>query len=198
MKRWFPLVLVLVFALSAAAAENHSAQTKKLPTKIAGVESAKKSAGLNEYFAERSVEGRAIGTDQLDDCVTTPLNDPLPAAYMGTTVGQGDDHAIGQCGVAGSSAADVYYSFTPSLSGFYNFSLCGSPEIWDPVIYVYEGCPENQDIVACNDDACRLMPCLTVELSSDMEYVVVIEGFDTGSEQPTMTAKTATAIRPAR
>ncbi|MDA0803448.1 MAG: hypothetical protein O2819_06800 [Planctomycetota bacterium] len=112
-----------------------------------------------------------------------------PAAALGanafSTAGATADLAVG---AGGSCDAHTiynvnYFSFTPSETGSYSFSTCGSAG-WDTRIAVIPACGSNQTPVACNDDACNYQSTATGNLTAGTNYKIVVGGYgntDSGS-----------------
>lgn len=91
-------------------------------------------------------------------CESAAVIDPasLPTAFAGTTAGASSEGQSG-CGTTSlPSGKDVFFRFTPAVTGQYQFSLCGSPEAWDSLLSVHAGCPAsfaNQLAGSCNTTA---------------------------------------------
>ena len=81
---------------------------------------------------------------------------------------------------ATNDALDVWHSFTPSWSGEYTISLCGST--FDTTLTVFDQCDGIE--IACNDDSTPgicdtyIKSHLTVLLQGNSSYLVRIAGFD--------------------
>ncbi|GEM_PF-1760313 len=103
----------------------------------------------------------------------------------GTSVGATNDGSA-TCGLSGASP-DVWYSYTPTGSGFASFSLAGSA--FDTVLSVHSGCPgtaSNQ--VVCNDDYYGTQSALSLFVQAGRTYWIRISGKDgaTGAFQFTL------------
>lgn len=97
-----------------------------------------------------------------------------PSSLCGTFVGSG-------------GGADVWYRFTPTNTGAYTLSTCGSTI--DTVLSIHAACPTSaNDLITCNDDAgavlCpanRLASTLTTALVGGRTYLVRVAGYRAGS-----------------
>ena len=102
--------------------------------------------------------------------------------YNGTTVGaRGADES--SC--AYGDSRDVWHSFTPSSSGEFLLSLCGSG--FDTTLAVFDG-PGGVE-VACNDDSCGLQSEVILNMTADNTYLVRVAGSwgDMGNYELTVT-----------
>ncbi|MDD5718668.1 MAG: hypothetical protein PHQ53_03150 [Candidatus Krumholzibacteria bacterium] len=99
------------------------------------------------------------------------------AQYTGTTVGYLNDYDE-VCPYTGSTAPDVVYKTTPTVTGTWDLDLCYSS--YDTKIYVYD---VNLNLIGCNDDAYFAAPCYTyssklnVTLNAGMEYYIIIDAY---------------------
>jgi subtilisin-like proprotein convertase family protein len=75
------------------------------------------------------------------------------------------------CGV---DSRDVFYQFTPPVSGSYTIDTCGTT--WDTRLSVYTDCPATTQI-ACNDDACGLQSRVTLDLVAATTYYIRVSAF---------------------
>ncbi len=111
---------------------------------------------------------------------TQPANDDCTKAievfedipFQGST--------LGALGSIGSSCGfyfdfyDVWHLFTPSKTGDYLISLCGSD--FDTTLSVYSGCQGSE--LACNDDSCGSQSELVLGLTAGQTYWIRIAGYD--------------------
>jgi len=97
------------------------------------------------------------------DVVTAPSSTP------GTTIA-----ATNSSATCLGSAPDVFYSFTPPVSGTYTIDLCGSA--YDTSLAVYTDC-SFATTVACNDDSCGLQSSLTLSLTGGTVHIIRVGGF---------------------
>lgn len=126
-----------------------------------------------------------------------PANDSCAAAEAisldqvktGNTAGAGTDFTLEtSCNLPAGAATgnDVFYAFTPSATGSYKVSLCGSA--FDTVLAVLSDCTgAPASVVACNDDGA---PCGAASLQSEISdvtltagthYLVRVSGYDDGT-----------------
>jgi hypothetical protein len=108
----------------------------------------------------------------------------------GNTLGAGTDFALddASCGtnVGAGGGKDVFYAFTPTSSGSYKVSLCGSA--FDTVLAVLTDCTGSAaSILACNDDAATCASSglnseiAAVTLSAGTTYLIRVAGYDDGT-----------------
>jgi subtilisin-like proprotein convertase family protein len=93
-----------------------------------------------------------------------------PSSTPGTTIGQNPSGAPGCV----NDSPDVYYNFTPTVSGTYTIDLCGST--YDTRLSVYTDCPATQ-VIGCNDDFCGLQSGLTLDLTAGTTYYIRVHAF---------------------
>lgn len=103
-----------------------------------------------------------------------------------TTIGAGSDGPAlpGECdeGFGLSFTNDVWYDYTPSVSGDVTISLCDGA-LYDSRISLYSGCgcpQSNANFVGCNDDGCGdpgTPSTLTAAVSGGQCYKLRIGGF---------------------
>jgi hypothetical protein len=69
---------------------------------------------------------------------------------------------------------DVYFKFTPTMTGTWGFSTCTGSDAIDTVISVHTDCPTSTaNQIACNDDSCGLLSNLpSVALTGGTQYIV--------------------------
>ena len=98
------------------------------------------------------------------DVVTAPSSTP------GSTNGQTPSGTLS----CGSDSPDVFYNFTPTVSGSYTIDLCGSS--FDTRLSVFADCPTTA-LIACNDDFCGLQSGVTVNLTAGTTYYIRVSAF---------------------
>lgn len=113
-----------------------------------------------------------------DNCADPVIISAVPYTNSSTTSGAYHDFA-GSC-VYDGGAPDHIYQFTPSTTGTYLVSLCGSS--FDTGLYIRTGgaCPGDTEI-ACNDDACGVQSEITTTLTSGVTYWIIVDGYNTAS-----------------
>jgi len=71
----------------------------------------------------------------------------------------------------------VWYRFTPTASGTYNFSLCTdtATSVYDTLLAIYSAnsCSGPFTRVACNNDACEFQSAITTNLTAGTSYYIV-------------------------
>jgi len=111
---------------------------------------------------------------QNDSCENAlPIN--VDETKTGSTVGA---TGTGQTSCSGNDYADVWFSFTPPVSGNYVVSLCGSD--YDTTLALFSGfCASPQDL-ACNEDSdsCGPSSQLCVNLTLGDFYLIRVSGYD--------------------
>ncbi|MHC5183162.1 MAG: M4 family metallopeptidase, partial [Planctomycetota bacterium] len=107
--------------------------------------------------------------DDNDECVNAIcVEDNVPV--NGTTIGAtGTD--ITSC--ASGDAVDVWYSYTPSVSGSVMVSLCGSD--YDTTLAIFDGCGGTE--LACNDDSCGLQSEIILSMTAGNTYLIRVSGY---------------------
>lgn len=85
----------------------------------------------------------------------------------------------GDAGCGASGGLDVFYAFTPPVTGSWTLSLCGSGLVFDTTIAVHAACPATAaNILAsgCDDDACGTLGHgrVTVNLTAGTAYIIRI------------------------
>ncbi len=99
-------------------------------------------------------------------------------------------------GCAGSGG-DVYWYFTPAISGAYALNTCATSPSFDTVLSVHLGCPANtSNYVAtgtCNDDSCGLLSDLpSVNLTAGVTYVIRVANYGSATGTVRLTVSTPT------
>ncbi|MBN2212004.1 MAG: trypsin-like peptidase domain-containing protein [Sedimentisphaerales bacterium] len=102
----------------------------------------------------------------------------------GSTTAAGGNNT---CSCSTNDYKDVWYSFTPSETGPYRISTCGSS--FDTTLSVYDGCGGTE--VACNEDNVDLcggyQANLVATLTSGINYKIRIAGWEQDSGNYTLT-----------
>jgi len=84
----------------------------------------------------------------------------------------------------GNASPDVFYSYTGSGAvEFVTISLCGGGTTYDSLLRVFASCG-NLGLgseIALNDDFCGLQSEVTFESDGVSEYIIMVEGFGSGS-----------------
>ncbi|MBX3406441.1 MAG: proprotein convertase P-domain-containing protein [Phycisphaeraceae bacterium] len=93
-----------------------------------------------------------------------------PSNTFGTTTGTTPSGNV-LCGV---NSRDVFYNFTPTVSGEYTIDTCGTT--WDTRLSVFTDCPA-ASMVGCNDDACGLQSRLILNLDANTTYYIRVSAF---------------------
>jgi beta propeller repeat protein len=97
------------------------------------------------------------------------VNKGIP--YYGSTAGMTGMAAI-SCGY--NDFKDVWHSFTPTMTGDYIVSLCGSS--FDTTLAVFDANLETE--IACNDDYCGYQSQVTLKAKAGKQYVIRVAGYD--------------------
>lgn len=92
-----------------------------------------------------------VGPSILDVGPGDTFDDPIecagaPYVGAGSTLGYGDDYDA-LCWQVSSDSPDVVYAYTPDLTGYYRFDLCGS--LYDTKLLLFD---DSRELIACNDD----------------------------------------------
>lgn len=136
---------------------------------------------------------RALGTMAIVSCTSAafaqPANDNCAAGGLpvipgaggtvnGDATGATQDGAIPCAGQAGGG--DVWFTFTPSQTGPYRFSMC-SGSTWDSVLSLHTSCSSAS--IACNDDFCGFASSsefLSGTLTAGTQYFVRVAEYGPG------------------
>jgi len=159
----------------------------------AGLSSLLQAPGLldaNTYYLQVGGYNAGSGTGQLDitgvtlspplandTCATAmPLAAGASITAYDTTNAQDEQTHVSPCsGSANPHSQDVWYSWTPDVSGAWNFSLCGSS--YNTLIQVWDDCAGS--LLACNDDSCGTQSSLSLPgLVAGTSYWVQVGGFN--------------------
>ncbi|MBC7772367.1 MAG: hypothetical protein H7210_07730 [Pyrinomonadaceae bacterium] len=92
--------------------------------------------------------------DECVDAIPLVLDVPASASSLAATTSlELADSSLCSSLVQGfTTGADVFYSFRPEVSGFYDFDTCGTE--FDSALSVHTGCPATvANLIACNDNA---------------------------------------------
>ena len=113
-----------------------------------------------------------------ENCNTATVISAVPYCDVGSTQGHTNDYNPDPSCSPNSTAPDVVYSYTPTVTSLVTISLCGSS--YNTVLHVYQGCPD-QGIppMCCNDDApgCGLASCCRLlQLVAGNTYYIVVDG----------------------
>ncbi len=73
------------------------------------------------------------------------------------------------------TSPNIWYIYTPSMSGNATISLCGSS--YDTKLAVYEGTCESLVSLGCNDDACGVQSELEIPVTVGNSYYIEIGGY---------------------
>lgn len=116
--------------------------------------------------------GSAPANDTCESALPLALDTP----YAGNTDGATGTAAF-NCAV--NDDLDVWHTFMPSFSGFYEISLCGSD--FDTTLSVLNGCGDDE--LACNDDACGKQSEVFLRMTAGTPYYIRVSGYNnaTGS-----------------
>ncbi|MBL8877838.1 MAG: hypothetical protein JNG88_01860 [Phycisphaerales bacterium] len=79
---------------------------------------------------------------------------------------------------SGDFSPDVYYAFTPEADGQYTVSTCGGITNFDTVLSIHDGCPPEDNFVACNDDDCDFQSSVTFGANAFETYIIRVAGYD--------------------
>jgi beta propeller repeat protein len=97
------------------------------------------------------------------------VNKAVP--YYGSNTGM-TGMAITSCGY--NDTKDIWHSFTPTSSGDYTVSTCGSS--FDTTLAVFDANKEGE--IACNDDSCGYQSQLTFKAKAGKQYLIRVAGYD--------------------
>jgi hypothetical protein len=123
-----------------------------------------------------------------DSCVTPDvISGGGPFAFdttLASTGAEGQNEAI--CNNAGQIGInrDVWFTWTPSFTGFADLTTC-TMATFDTKVAVYTGttCPTGA-AVACNDDACGVQSKVQFSVTAGNTYVIQVGQFGTGAPTP--------------
>lgn len=130
-----------------------------------------------------------ITSFQGDTPQTAIVVDSLPYSYEGNILDFTDQYTPPSECIESSSAADVFFTFTPSYDVTVDINTCGSKYDTAVVVMEYSNGVLQDDDVQCNDDAhrlgCDIASAVTIELKADTTYIIVIDGYEDGPDDIT-------------
>ncbi|KPK41754.1 MAG: hypothetical protein AMJ65_08865 [Phycisphaerae bacterium SG8_4] len=94
---------------------------------------------------------------------------------------------------------NIWYCYTAACTGRATISLCGSG--FDTMLAVYDGCqcnPGQDDMIACNDDACDRQSEVTIDVVAGRQYLIEVGGYgsDTGQGVLSVSVSCDAPVRP--
>ena len=142
----------------------------------------------NAYFLQVGGFDAATGTGLLDissiilspplandTCATATALAPGASITPFDTSGAQDEMTLTCSTSANPHSQDVWFSWTPDVSGAWSFSLCGSS--FDTMIQVWDGCAGA--LLGCNDDTCGFQSTLGLTgLVAGTPYFVQVGGYN--------------------
>jgi hypothetical protein len=136
-------------------------------------------SSLNGNTGQEQTERGGDNLDQGNDVCPATVIPSIPYTDSGTTAGQANNYS-GTC--VGNSAADVIYSWTPTVSESNVISLCGSSYDTGLIIKTGGACPGTTE-VGCNDDysGCGLGSQLTITVTAGVTYYIIVDGYSSSS-----------------
>lgn len=111
----------------------------------------------------------ALAQETCETASPVSIGTPFDSNNAGATA----DGPVGLCGPTGR---DVWHTFTPSISGVYTISLCGSA--FDTQASVYDECGGSE--LACNDDACGQQSQIVISLAAGVPYILRVGAVGSG------------------
>jgi beta propeller repeat protein len=124
--------------------------------------------GYDTPADERGIWGLRLNSP--DECLWPEVvSKGVP--YYGSTAGM-TGTTVSSC--AYNDVKDIWHSFTPTASGDYTISLCGSS--FDTTLSVFDGCKGAE--IACNDDSCGYQSLLTFKAKAGKTYLIRVAGYD--------------------
>lgn len=92
-----------------------------------------------------------------------------------------------------SSGKDIWYTYTPTVTGSATISLCGSS--FDTLLTVFSGCGGSE--LACDDDTCGSQSEITgLSVTAGVPVTIRVAGFQFTGEDPASGAGTLTISEP--
>lgn len=110
-----------------------------------------------------------------DECMDArPLDDRVPTAFSNRGATSDGYVEPFECDT-GDFDADVWFTFTPALSGPVSVSTCGSQ--FDTKVAVYVGCPTGDaQAIRCDDNTCGLQSLLEFAGTAGTTYWIRVAG----------------------
>lgn len=146
----------------------------------------------NDYSLEVTGVVCKAAAPENDNCADATVAvegaNPFDNMFAGTEVA---DPSCGFQGVAFTK--DVWFSFTATQDGDYNFETCTGPAPFDTGIEIWNDCPASGgSLVACNDDGANCLAfasSLNFGMTSGQTILVRVGGYqgDTGATDLTIT-----------
>jgi len=127
------------------------------------------------FLAALCIASAASAQATNDTCATaTALTLNTPAATDNTLA---VDEGLFQFSCAGTTAPDIWYTFTSASTNDLRFELCGSS--YDTAMEVFDGSCTALNLIECNDDSCGLQSALTVtNVVAGTQYFVRVGGWN--------------------
>jgi len=123
-----------------------------------------------------------------DDCSgAVPVTVGSNPGACGTFTNVGATTSAGFPAICNTISSDVWYSFTPSVTGPYSIGTdtpagCVNGTETDTVVAVYSSCAAGGTPIACDDDSgAGLLSLLTVGLCANQTYFIRVGSFGTQS-----------------
>ena len=126
-------------------------------------------------FCEQPSSGGSSGGSHLPSSCTSLGSFPSSGGSL-TASTTGSSSLSSSCG--GSNAPEQVYSWTPSTSGQWTISTCGSG--FDTIIYLLDRCDQNATEIACNDDGSQCANYgsrVQREFIAGQSYFIVVDGY---------------------
>jgi hypothetical protein len=114
-----------------------------------------------------------------DECINAiEVAESVP--YNGTTLRAG---GTSESSCSSGDTNDVWHTFTPTSTGYFSISLCGST--FDTTLVVFDGCGGIE--LACDDDYCDFQSEVTMNVTEANTYYIRVAGYDGETGDYTLT-----------
>lgn len=177
------LLFAVLFLFSSSVLSAASENKKVIP---GGKQALSRVLGLNtapfQEFGPHRHTNAAVPT-----VTTVSGNDSCSSAIAVNEGTWSDDNTAattdGADTCVSSSAKDVWYAYTATVTGNVAISTQGS--YFDTVLSVHDGCPgDTTNEIACNDDTVGLSSTINLNVTSGTTYLIRVAGFSDSEYGP--------------
>jgi len=177
MKKIFTLLILLCFSTAGVLAQHDRVTVSFAPEKKV------EKKEVKDVPIPPAPAGVLQGGENIATATVIPS---LPYTDIGSTDTYLDNYNEVCPGYTDVGGKDVVYSYTPSVNGVIDISLCGDATDFDTKLYVYDTpTPVTGDAIACNEDYCSTLnfpyPWVSqlsgVPVTGGTTYYIVVDAF---------------------
>jgi hypothetical protein len=130
------------------------------------------STGFGTLNITEVVPPPGVGNDTCATATALTLNTPVATDNTLAV-----DEGLFPFACAGTTAPDIWYTFTSASTQDLRFELCGSS--YDTAMEVFDGSCTALNLIECNDDSCGLQSAVTVpNVVAGTQYFIRVGGFN--------------------